>query len=68
VKPLEFDGREDSIFHPFDGRGRRHMEYVRFHGEFDDFPFEIFAAEMGKAYPRMLAQFAADRARNRDVA
>ena len=25
VKPLEFDGREDSIFHPFDEEDRRHM-------------------------------------------
>ena len=25
VKPLEFDGRTDSIFHPFDEDNRRHM-------------------------------------------
>src|SRR5438067_1303676 len=29
VKPLEFDGHADSIFHPFDQDNRRHMEYVR---------------------------------------
>src|SRR2546425_6738101 len=29
VKPLEFDGRSDSIFHPFDADNRRHMEYLR---------------------------------------
>ena len=29
VKPLEFDGRDDSIFHPFDEDDRRHMEYLR---------------------------------------
>src|SRR5204863_1818962 len=28
VKPLEFDGRADSVFHPFDADDRRHMEYV----------------------------------------
>mgnify|MGYP003575445242 FL=1 len=28
VLPLEFDGRADSIFHPFDAGGRRHMEDV----------------------------------------
>jgi transglutaminase-like putative cysteine protease len=61
VPPLEFDGREDSIFHPHDGLGRKHMEYVQFIGEFDDFPFETFAREMRKAYPRMLAAFAAER-------
>ena len=65
VKPLEFDGREDSIFHEHDEQGRRHMEYVRFHGEFDDLPYDAFAAEMRKAYTRMLAQLAADRAAKR---
>jgi transglutaminase-like putative cysteine protease len=29
LKPLEFDGRSDSINHPFDLSGARHMEYVR---------------------------------------
>src|SRR5215208_1185092 len=28
VKPLEFGGVTDSIFHPFDEDNRRHMEYV----------------------------------------
>jgi len=68
VKPLEFDGREDSIFHPFDERGRKHMEYVRFIGEFDDLPFEEFSAQMRKAYPRMPAHLDAERARNKAVA
>ena len=26
---LEFDGTKDSIYHPFDRAGQRHMEYVR---------------------------------------
>jgi transglutaminase-like putative cysteine protease len=61
VKPLEFDGGEDSIFHAFDQRGRKHMEYVRFIGEFDEFPFASFSAEMRRAYPRMLAAFDEER-------
>src|SRR6266508_1541622 len=28
IKPLDFDGRSDSLFHPFDRQGRRHMEYL----------------------------------------
>jgi hypothetical protein len=40
MKPLEFDGFEDSIYHPFDLDGHQHMEYLRFHGEFDDLPFD----------------------------
>ncbi len=40
MKPLDFDGFEDSIYHPFDLDGHQHMEYLRFHGEFDDLPFD----------------------------
>jgi transglutaminase-like putative cysteine protease len=65
VKPLEFDGREDSIFHPFDERGRKHMEYVRFVGEFDDFPYEDFSAAMRAGHPRMLAHLDAERTRDK---
>jgi transglutaminase-like putative cysteine protease len=38
VKPLEFDGVNDSLFHPFDEDERRHMEYVRERGSFADVP------------------------------
>ena len=62
VKPLDFDGRTDSIFHPFDQEGRRHMEYLDFIGEFSDMPYEAFAAEMRAAYPRMLDALEQDRA------
>lgn len=55
VSPLEFDGREDSVFQPFDQSGRRHMEYVDIIGEFDDFPYDRFAADMKLYYPALLA-------------
>ena len=38
LKSLEFDGTEDSIYHPFDLEGRRHMEYLKLRGEFTDVP------------------------------
>ncbi len=63
VKPLDFDGRTDSIFHPFDQEGRRHMEYLDFIGEFDDMPYATFATEMRAAYPRMLKALDEERAR-----
>jgi len=50
VKPLEFDGTADALFHEFDQRGRRHMEYVRYHGVFADLPFERMVAAMHEAY------------------
>jgi transglutaminase-like putative cysteine protease len=52
VKPLEFDGTCDSIFHPFDNLGNRHMEYVKEHGSFDDLPWDRALAAMKQAYPR----------------
>jgi transglutaminase-like putative cysteine protease len=51
VKPLEFDGREDSIFHPFDEDDRRHMEYVNFRGTFDDVPAEKIMRDFREYYP-----------------
>ena len=45
VKPLEFDGVTDSVFHPLDTAGRRHMEYVQDRGSYADLPYaDIFAA------------------------
>jgi transglutaminase-like putative cysteine protease len=54
VFPLEFDGRNDSVFHPFDREGRKHMEYVHDYGPFDDFPYELFMDEQKKHYPHMV--------------
>ena len=52
VKPLEFDGREDSIFHPFDEDDRRHMEYLRDRGVYADVPVEEIQRAFRDAYPR----------------
>ena len=48
--PLEFDGRSDSIYHPFDRAGNRHMEYVRQRGTFDDLPLEQIVADFQDVY------------------
>ncbi len=52
VKPLEFDGREDSIFHPFDADDRRHMEYLRDRGVFADVPVDEIQRVFRETYPR----------------
>ena len=54
VKPLEFDGTCDSVFHPFDVNGNRHMEYLRDHGWFADLPWERIMKDFIRAYPRFL--------------
>lgn len=53
VKPLEFDGRSDSIFHAFDENDRRHMEYLRDRGRFDDVPVAEIQAAFRDAYPKL---------------
>jgi transglutaminase-like putative cysteine protease len=53
VKPLEFDGRADSIFHPFDEDDRRHMEYVRWRGEFADVPADEIRRVFRETYPEL---------------
>ncbi len=49
--PLDFDGRSDSIYHPFDKSGNRHMEYVNQHGAFDDMPLDRIVAAFEATYP-----------------
>jgi transglutaminase-like putative cysteine protease len=53
VKPLEFDGRSDSIFHPFDQDGRQHMEYVRNRGSFADVPAAEIQQAFREFYPKL---------------
>ena len=49
--PLEFDGVHDSIYHPFDRAGNRHMEYVHQRGSFDDLPLEDITRDFARVYP-----------------
>lgn len=51
--PLEFNGRDDSILHPFDREGNRHMEYIHDFGAFDDLPFEQMLDEYRRCYPHL---------------
>lgn len=51
VRPLEFDGTKDSIFHPFDKSGNKHMDYVKDHGSFADLPWDRILSESRKSYP-----------------
>jgi transglutaminase-like putative cysteine protease len=51
VKPLEFDGTEDSIFHAFDEDNRKHMEYVSDRGIYADVPVELIKHTFKETYP-----------------
>jgi hypothetical protein len=52
LAPLDFDGRSDAIYHPFDLDGRRHMEYVRHRGHYRDVPIAEIAATFRRLYTR----------------
>ncbi len=54
LKPLDFDGRSDSLFHPFDRSGRRHMEYLQDRGPFHDVPFETIVDDFRIHYPDLM--------------
>ena len=53
VRPLEFDGREDSLYHPFDEDDRRHMEYLRYRGTYADVPVEEIQGVFREVYPAL---------------
>ena len=55
IKPLDFDGEKDSLFHPFDKAGRRHMEYLKDRGTFADVPFDIIVADFRTHYPSLMS-------------
>jgi transglutaminase-like putative cysteine protease len=55
IAPLDFDGEHDSLFHPYDPTGRRHMEYLQDRGVFADVPFETIVADFKKFYPKLLS-------------
>ncbi len=53
VAPLEFDGRNDSIFHPYNDNGERYMEYLVEHGSFAEVPEELFFGHLQRVYPHL---------------
>lgn len=55
VKALEWDGESDSLLHPFDVAGQRHMEYVRDRGTYIDVPLDEMRAVFLEHYGGMLA-------------
>lgn len=53
VDPLAWDGTSDALLHPFDGRGRPHMEYLRDRGTWLELPLDTLAADLVARYPRL---------------
>jgi hypothetical protein len=55
MAPLDFDGRADAIFHPFDDEGKSFIEIVHDHGEFDDLPYETVVGGLRSAHAALFA-------------
>jgi len=50
VAALEFDGRNDSIFQPYNSENKRYMEYLEFVGTFADIPVSKIVDAWKEAY------------------
>ena len=53
LRPLEFDGRADSLYHEFDVAGNQHMEYLHDRGEYLDLPFAEMMEVFKEHYPNL---------------
>jgi transglutaminase-like putative cysteine protease len=52
VEPLDFDGREDSIFQPYNMEEKKFMEYLEYHGTYADIPVDIIVGAWKQTYGR----------------
>lgn len=57
VAPLDFNGREDSIFHEFTTDGQQHMEYLKEYGTFEDVPLDFILYSLKQHYPHLFGHF-----------
>jgi transglutaminase-like putative cysteine protease len=51
VKPLDFDGENDSVFQEYTESGDKYMDYLVDYGFFIDMPFELMIKSFKKTYP-----------------
>lgn len=51
VAPLEFDGKNDSIFQAYNATGDQFMEYLEDYGHFEDFPYDFVISNIDEHYP-----------------
>jgi len=56
LAPLEFDGRSDSLLHPYDSAGRLYMQYLADRGTYADVPYETILAAFQTHYAALMAR------------
>jgi transglutaminase-like putative cysteine protease len=62
VMTTEFDGTSHAVLQEFDAQARKHMQYLRDHGVWSDFPYERVLADFKKVYPRAMWEAAEGKA------
>lgn len=50
VEPLEFNGRADSIFHAYNQKQQKFMEYLEDHGTYADVPLDMILEKWRQTY------------------
>ncbi|MCC0003080.1 MAG: transglutaminase family protein [Methylobacteriaceae bacterium] len=68
VAPLDFDGRNDALLHPFDGAGRQYMQYIHDHGTFHDVPAKFLMRQMARDYAQMTSEDLSSRDMEKEAA
>jgi hypothetical protein len=56
LEPLAFDGRSDSLLHPYDSSGRVYMQYLADRGTYADVPYEAIMGAFRAHYPALMAR------------
>ncbi len=54
VAPLDFNGKEDSIFQEYNREGKEFMEYLEDYGHFEDIPLEFIKNNFREQYPQFV--------------
>ncbi len=54
VPPLDFNGKDDSVFQQHTEDGKSYMEYMKFHGSFEDVPFDLIIKTLRETYPHLI--------------
>lgn len=57
IKPVEFDGRKDAVFHKRNKKGELQIEYIRHHGTYADLPFTEIVQAFTDHYPLSSKEF-----------
>ncbi len=53
IDPLEFDGVHDATLQPFDSKGHKSLEFIKYHGCFEDVPYEQCITALQQHHPRL---------------